>query len=222
MLKPCAFFGGSFDPIHVGHLRLAQEAKQFFGLEKVVFIPAGHPYLKAQAPAASAQQRREMLRLAINNNNAFGLDDRELRRAGPTYTFDTLTELRREYGSETPLIWLMGSESLEGMGQWHRFKELYGLAHFAAFVRAEMPSFGDGATPELVAEFRQRECSDPAELSRSPAGRIMLLPMTPLAISSTQIRAQLRCGASARYLAPDAVLDYIEQHKLYSREGDGH
>ena len=222
MLKPYAFFVGSFDPVHVGHLRLAQEAKQFFGLGQVVFMPAGHPYLKTQAPAAAAQQRMEMLRLAINNNDAFALDDRELRRAGPTYTFDTLTELRSEYGRETPLIWLMGSESLAGMGLWYRFKELFGLAHFAAFARAEMASFGEGAAPELMAEFRQRECSNPADLGKSPAGRIMLLPMTPLAISSTQIRTQLRSGASARYLAPDAVLDYIEQHKLYSREGDGH
>ncbi len=222
MLKPYAFFGGSFDPVHVGHLRLAQEAKQFFGLEKVVFIPAGNPYLKAQAPAATAQQRKKMLSLAIASNDAFALDDRELRRAGSTYTFDTLSELRSEYGSETPLIWLMGSESLEGMGQWHRFKELFDLAHFAAFLRAEMPPFGEHATQELMVQFRQRVSSNPADLSKSPAGRSMLLPMTPLAISSTQIRAQLRCGASARYLAPDAVLDYIAQHNLYSREGDGH
>ena len=185
-------------------------------------MPAGHPYLKTQAPAAAAQQRMEMLRLAINNNDAFALDDRELRRAGPTYTFDTLTELRSEYGRETPLIWLMGSESLGGMGQWHRFKELFALAHFAAFVRAEMAPFGEHATQELMAQFRQRASSNPVDLNKSPAGRIMLLPMTPLAISSTQIRTQLRSGASARYLAPDAVLDYIEQHKLYSREGDGH
>jgi nicotinate-nucleotide adenylyltransferase len=213
-LQAIGILGGTFDPIHFGHLRMAQELHDALELATIRFVPAARPPLRA-APQTSAAQRAEMVRLAIAGNAAFGLDLRELARTGPSYTFDTLSELRAELGSATPLALLLGGDAFLGLPGWHRWQELPQLAHL---VVAHRPGAVPDATrmpPELQALWQQRASAHPADLHRSPAGKIFLQRITALDISASHIRRTLQQGRSARYLLPDAVGDYIAAHRLY-------
>lgn len=208
-------FGGTFDPIHFGHLRLATELAEAFKLERVIFLPAGLPYHRGTGAHASAEQRLTMVKLATQRDARFDVDDRELRRAGPTYTYDTLAEVRAERGPQVPLVFLLGSDAFGQIHTWHRWTELFDLAHFAVAIRAddtEWLSKGPGAFP---ADVGPRVTLNLRELLGSPAGKVMTFSMTPLAISSTAIRNLVRDDASVRYLTPDPVADYIRSHKLY-------
>ena len=208
-------FGGTFDPVHFGHLRLATELAEAFHLEQVIFIPAGLPYHRGRAAHATNDQRLTMLKLATQRDARFDVDDRELRRAGPTYTYDTLAEVRAERGPQVPLVFLLGSDAFGQIHTWHRWTELFDLAHFAVAIRAddtEWLSKGPGAFP---ADVGPRVTLNLRELLGSPAGKVMTFSMTPLAISSTAIRNLVRDDASVRYLTPDPVADYIRSHKLY-------
>ncbi|QJR13377.1 nicotinate-nucleotide adenylyltransferase [Usitatibacter palustris] len=209
-------FGGTFDPIHFGHLRLATEIAEAFRLEKVVFIPAGLPYHRGRDAHASAEQRLAMVKLAIQRDARFDVDNRELERAGPTYTFDTLSEIRAERGPDVPLVFLVGSDTFAKVNEWHRWTEMFELAHFAVAIRAddaEWNSKGPGAYPK---EIWPRITLNARELTSEPAGKIITFAMTPLAMSSTSIRAQVKDGSSIRYLSPDPVVEYIRSHKLYA------
>ena len=208
-------FGGAFDPVHLGHLRLAVELGEAFKLERVVFLPTGEPWHRGRAAIADAGHRVAMLKLAIAGEARFAVDDRETRRSGPTYTFDTLTEFRREVGPEVPLLWLCGSDAFEKIDTWHRAEELFGLAHFAVAVRADdtqWASKGPGAFPRPT---WPRFTLNAQELLTAPAGKIATFAMTALPISSSAIRGMLAAGANARYLLPDGVLDYIQANNLY-------
>jgi len=208
-------FGGTFDPVHFGHLRLAAEMREAFRLERVVFLPAGHPWQRERDTYASGADRVKMLELAIAGEPAFGVDDREVRRAGPSYTVDTLEDYRRECGPETPLVFLCGTDAFARVETWHRWESLFELAHFAVAVRAddhEWLSRGPGAIPKAL---WPRVTMSLKDVLGAPAGRIMTFAMTPLAISSTAIRAMARVSASIRYLTPDPVVDFIHQQQLY-------
>lgn len=210
-------FGGTFDPIHFGHLRLATELAEAFRLDKVIFIPNGLPYHRGRDAHASTEQRLTMLKLATQRDARFDIDDRELRREGNTYTYDTLAEIRRERGPDVPLVFLTGSDTFAQLDTWHRWTELFDLAHFAVAVRANDDQWftkGPGAFPK---EAWPRITLNLREMLAAPAGKVMTFSMTPLAISSTAIRALAADGSSVRYLAPDAVVDYIRTHHLYSR-----
>ncbi|MEO5692566.1 MAG: nicotinate-nucleotide adenylyltransferase [Usitatibacter sp.] len=210
-------FGGTFDPVHFGHLRLATELSETFGLEPVIFMPAGLPYHRGRAAHATNEQRLTMLKLATARDARFDVDDRELRRDGPTYTYDTLAEIRRERGPDVPIVFLTGSDAFEKIDTWHRWTEIFELAHFVVAIRANDEKWltqGPGAFPR---QTWPRVTLDPREIVSAPSGRIMAFAMTPLAISSTALRAQAAEGASIRYLTPDPVVEYIRSHDLYKK-----
>ncbi|HET9652255.1 MAG TPA: nicotinate (nicotinamide) nucleotide adenylyltransferase, partial [Usitatibacter sp.] len=130
-------FGGTFDPIHFGHLRLATELAEAFRLDRVIFLPNGLPYHRGRDAHATPEQRLTMLKLAVQRDARFDIDERELRREGATYSYDTLAEIRRERGPQTPLVFLLGSDAFARIDEWHRWTELFDLAHFAVAVRAD-------------------------------------------------------------------------------------
>src|SRR5436190_10787719 len=136
MSNPLGLFGGTFDPIHFGHLRLATELAEGFGLEKVVFLPAGLPYHRGRESHANNEQRLTMVKLATQRDARFDVDDRELRRDGNTYTYDTLAEIRKERGPDVPLVFLSGSDAFAQIDTWSRWTEIFDLAHFAVAIRA--------------------------------------------------------------------------------------
>ena len=208
-------FGGTFDPVHFGHLRLATELAEAFHLDNVVFIPAGLPYHRGRDAHATSEERLTMLKLATQRDARFDVDDRELKREGPTYTYDTLAEIRKERGPDQPLVFLSGSDSFEKIDTWHRWTELFDLAHFAVAIRAddqEWQSKGPGAFPK---DAWPRITLNPREMLSAPAGKIMTFFMTPIAISSTAIRTLAHESASIRYLTPDPVVEYVRSHNLY-------
>jgi nicotinate-nucleotide adenylyltransferase len=218
---PLGILGGTFDPIHIAHLRMAQEALEACALGAVRFIPAGQPMHRGQ-PGASAADRLAMARLALEGREQFELDEAEALSDAPSYTVPTLERLRGLFGAQRPLVLLLGVDAFMGLPGWHRWRELFDLAHIAVATRPghvmdfTMADKSPG-TPagELLAEFQARETSSPTELSASPAGRISHFGMTPLDVSATAIRAGLAAGKSPRFLVTDGVLDYIETHRLY-------
>jgi len=201
--------------VHCGHLRLAVELGEAFRLERVVFLPTGEPWHRGRGAVAGAADRIAMLEIATAAEPRFSVDPRETRRRGPTYTIDTLAEIRGEAGPDTPLLWLCGSDAFGKIDTWHRWSELFELAHFAVAVRAddaEWAAKGPGAFPRAA---WPRFTLNPQELQSAPAGRIATFAMTALPISSSAIRAMLASGANARYLVPDGVLDYIQANHPY-------
>jgi nicotinate-nucleotide adenylyltransferase len=213
-MQPIGVFGGTFDPIHFGHLRLAEEMAELLGLGQVVFIPAGQPPHRG-APRTSATHRLEMVRRAIAGNPRFAVDAREVQRPAPSYTVDTLTALRAELGSEQPLWLLLGADAFLGLLGWHEWRQLFGLANIAVAARPGAQLLQSGSMPdELKHEVSQRQQA--AGSASGPAGSVLLQQMTPLDISATVIRDTLARRGSARYLLPDAVLDYIHEHQLYT------
>jgi nicotinate-nucleotide adenylyltransferase len=212
---PLGLFGGTFDPIHFGHLRLATELAEAFRLEQVLFLPAGLPYHRGRAAHATNEQRLTMVKLATARDAKFDVDDRELRREGPTYTYDTLAEIRKERGPEQPIVFLTGSDAFSQVDTWHRWTEMFDLAHFVVAIRANdeaWQSKGPGAFPK---DAWPRITLNPRELLSAPSGKIMTFFMTPIAISSTAIRTLAGEGASIRYLTPDPVVEFVRSHNLY-------
>jgi nicotinate-nucleotide adenylyltransferase len=221
---PLGLFGGTFDPLHIAHLRLALEARESLGLAGVCFIPAGNPALR-DAPACPAAHRLAMVERAVAGLPGFSVDATEVRAAegnsAPGYTVDTLQRQRRLHGEERPLVLLIGADAFAHLESWQRWRDLFGLAHIAVATRPghDLEKLGAGATA-LDREFSARQ-GIAAELATAPAGRIVPFAITALEISATAIRERLARGLSVRYLVPDAVLDYIETHQLY-RTPHGH
>lgn len=211
---PIGLLGGTFDPIHFGHLRLAQELADALGLVRVRFIPSGIPPHR-DAPNVSSAHRLQMVRVAIAGNPLFEADDREIRREGISYTYDTLTELREELG-ERPLCLLMGADAFAALTTWHRWQELFDLAHV---VIAHRPGFRlqdlQAALPAPLRKIYLQRLAGAPGMLRAHAGAILTREITALDISATRIRALLAQGASPRYLAPEPVLDYIDHNHLY-------
>ena len=216
---PLGILGGTFDPIHFGHLRLAQEALEQCRLAAVSFIPSGTPPHR-NAPHASAQHRLNMTRLALHGNPAFMLDEREIRRTGPCYTVDTLTALRAELGAQPPLCLLMGGDAFLLLHTWHEWKQLFELAHIVVMQRAGRPlgNAMNEADAALRDEYRARLAPAPRVLHESPAGTIVVADMPALEISATDIRSRSARGRDIHYLLPDAVAAYIQTHELYDAE----
>jgi len=214
-LAAIGLFGGTFDPVHFGHLRLATELGEAFHLEKVVFIPAGLPYHRGRGAHATNEQRLTMLKLATARDARFDVDDRELKRDGNTYTYDTLAEIRKERGPDTPLVFLLGTDAFAKIDTWHRWAELFDLAHFAVAVRAGDEAWSSRGPGVIPRDVWPRITLNPHELDSAPAGKVMTFAMTPLSISSTAIRAAASEAASIRYLTPDPVAEYIRSHNPY-------
>lgn len=212
-MRAVGVFGGTFDPIHFGHLRLAEEMAESLSLERVLFVPAGQPPHRGE-PRTAATHRLEMVRRAVRGNPRFAVDDREVAAAQPSYTIHTLSALRAELGNHVSLWLLLGGDAFLGLPTWHAWQRLFDLAHIAVATRPGGATQADEPSPALQREIGPR-------LGRvantAPAGAVQMRPMTPLGISATAIRASLARRASARYLLPDAVLDYIHEHRLYTQ-----
>lgn len=217
-LKPIGIFGGTFDPIHFGHLRLAEEMAEALELATVRFIPAGTPPHRIR-PRTDAHHRLHMVRVAIAGNPRFVLDDREVDLPLLSYTVETLTSLRDELGSEQPLCLLLGADAFLGLTTWHRWQDLFALAHIAVAHRPGFPqSTWKDAMPEALRAELEARMAHPQDLSGAAAGLLATRPITALDISATHIRDTLRAARSPRYLLPDAVLDYIQANQLYLPE----
>lgn len=214
---PLGLYGGTFDPVHLGHLRLAEEAVDALGLAGVRWIPAGQPLLR-EAPRVAARQRLDMVRLATAGNPRFTVDPAEVEADRPSYTVPTLERLRRpdELGSERPLVLLLGADAFAGVSAWHRWEALFELAHVAVAHRPGYLLEAAALPPPLARVLEQRRSLDPADLRAVPAGRIVSFAMTSLDISATRIRAALSKGESVRYLLPDALIGYLQTHRLYT------
>ncbi len=201
--------GGTFDPIHHGHLRIALDAAETLGLSEIRLIPLGQAVHRAQ-PEASAEQRLTMLRLAIEGHPRFRIDEREIRRGGASYMIDTLASLRAEL-PDTPLCLLLGADAFRGFLQWRDPEGIMALANLAVLLR---PGEDIRQDPALGAFGMPRMC--PAEhLARQPAGAIAEIPVTQLDISSSDIRQRIRQGRDPAWLLPSGVLDYIRRQGLY-------
>lgn len=212
-MKPIGVLGGTFDPIHYGHLRPAEEARDRLGLAEVRFIPALQPPHRAP-PVASPGQRLAMIELAIRGTPGFRADDRELRRGGLSYTVLTLTELRAEFPA-TPLCLLIGMDQFRSFETWHRWAEIPELAHLVVLNR---PGTAPGALPAWA---RPRVTDDLAGLGRCPAGRLAFLAVSPQDISSTRIRERLARGESVQGLVPEAVQRYLQANPIYGHHDRG-
>jgi len=215
--RPLGVFGGTFDPVHFGHLRLAEEACDRLQLAAVRWIPAGQPALRG-TPQVSAAQRLAMVRLATADNARFAVDPAETAVSQASYTVPTLERLRRPEicGAQRPLVLLLGADAFLRLPEWHRWQSLFALAHIAVAHRPGSQLAEHSLPAALGDACRGRFTMDVAQLSSTPAGRVIPFAMTPLAISATQIRALLAGGCSVRYLLPDTLIAYIRAHHLYT------
>ena len=218
-MSAIGLFGGTFDPIHFAHLRLAEEIVDGFRLEQVRLIPTSVPPHRDQ-PKASPEHRLEMTRLAVAGNPRLAVDGRELGRNGTSYTFDTLTEVRAEVGT-TPLCLLMGADAFVTLTTWHRWTELFDLAHIIVARRPGFPleKLASALPAPLGKQYTKRLETQPSEIMSAPAGKIFTHELTALDVSATALRSLILRQASLRYLLPDEVIAYIDEHHLY-REPD--
>jgi nicotinate-nucleotide adenylyltransferase len=207
--------GGTFDPIHHGHLRTALDVAEAVGLDEVRFIPLRHAVHRDQ-PETPATLRLAMVQAAIAGEPRFVADDRELRRDAPSYTLHTLESLRAERGTAEPICVLVGGDAFAEFLTWHRPHDILGLAHLVVMRR---PGWAIPDDPALGTLVDGRRADAAGALRGTSGGRILFQTVTQLDISATDIRARLRAGRSVRYLVPDAVLDLMRRERLYAPEG---
>lgn len=208
--KPIGILGGTFDPIHHGHLRLAIELYERLNLDRIHLIPSAYPPHREQ-PSASAELRLAMVQAAIAGVEGLVADDRELRRAAPSYMVDTLCSLREEF-PERSLCLILGMDAFMGLPQWHQWERLIEYAHLVIVQRLGklLPM------SEVIRDFlNTHQVTELQELERRTAGAIFIQEIPMLTISATQIRALLSMGKNPCYLLPEHVLDLINTHQLY-------
>jgi len=208
---PIGVFGGTFNPVHYGHLRSALELAERLDLAHVRLMPSAVPPHR-EPPGCSAAHRAAMVELAIAGEPRLLCDRRELQRPGPSYTVDSLIELRQEFGAARSVCLVLGCDALLGINGWHRWQDLLSLAHIVVIARPgwELPE--EGVVARWLGQHRLRAVR---ELHGRPCGGILVEKLRPLAISSSEIRELLVSGRSARYLMPQDVVDYIETRHLY-------
>ncbi|TAK64782.1 nicotinate-nucleotide adenylyltransferase [Methylobacter sp.] len=205
-------FGGTFDPVHYGHLRSALEVKDIFGLDEVRLIPCANPPHREQ-PAVTSEMRLQMLELAIKNQPGLKIDTRELDRhklsdQTPSYMVDTLKSLRQEFPAG-PLLLFIGTDAFKHLTGWHQWQQLFDYAHIVVMTR---PGFETQALDDF---FKARLAKDTSELAQDNAGKLCFQQVTQLEISATAIRDIIARKQNPGFLLPDAVIEYIKQHKLY-------
>jgi nicotinate-nucleotide adenylyltransferase len=209
--KPIGILGGTFDPVHFGHLRTALELFQALDLAEVRLIPCFQPVHRKQ-PVASPAQRLAMVQKAISKEPALKADACEIKREGASYTVDTLKYLHTQH-KQTPLCIIMGIDALLGFPSWHKWEEILKLAHLVVAHRPHYQLPHTGVVADLL---KKRLTNNPVDLHNSLAGSILLHPVTALEISATDIRKQISIGRNPRYLLPDSVYHYITEHGTYS------
>lgn len=206
--------GGTFDPVHFGHLRAAAELYEQLQVDDFRMLPAGQPPHRGRTQA-SASDRLRMLQLALQEHPGIRLDDCEIRRDGPSYMVDTLTQIRAAIGAKRSLLLALGQDAANKLDQWHRWQQLPQLAHLVIMTR---PDNTPGYAGDLAALLQPRIIEHCDELWQAAAGYVLHLPITELAISSTDIRQQIAAGRDPAFLLPASVLGYIREHDLYRHE----
>ncbi|MBR7887830.1 nicotinate-nucleotide adenylyltransferase [Marinomonas sp. A79] len=206
-----AIMGGTFDPVHNGHLRTAVEILDRYGYSTLKLVPCYQPVHKGQ-PGVSASQRLEMVKLAISGDVRLSVDAREIDREGPSYTVDTLRDIRAEIGPDEPLIMVLGMDSFLSLPTWYDWSTLIEYAHLLIVSR---PGWEPDLISELSAFCEKHRAASSHELQCAPSGRIWFETLTPLGISSSMIRSLAHKNESIAYLLPEPVQEYIEQHQLY-------
>ena len=194
--------GGTFDPIHMGHLLIAEDAREGLGLDTVVFIPTGRPWLKADQNVTESDHRLAMVKLAVGSHPHFCVSDIEVRRQGPTYTVDTLNQLRRQYDSDTEIFLILGMDSLNELARWRNPERLFDLCTVVGISR---PGQDDIDLDKLES------------IAEGASGKVILMPGPSVGISGAEIRDRAAHGRSIRYRVPEAVETYILDHGLYTR-----
>ncbi len=213
-------FGGSFDPIHVGHLALAQAAKLALPLDEVVFLPAGQPWQKTNSTMTAAPHRLEMVRLALAGHGGLSVDDREIRRAGPTFTIDTVRELRAEHGPDACLVLLIGSDQFHALSTWKDWRHLLDYVNIATTQRESVRLEHFSSELEQWLVETGHDSLNSTDQEPATHGRVVFFRMPTAAVSSTAIRQHHRShpqsASDLATLVPGSVLHYIQTHHLYS------
>ena len=202
-------FGGTFDPVHLGHLRPVLEVHETMSFQQVRWIPSRLPPHRGQ-PEVSVAHRLAMLKLALEGTS-FVIDERELERPGPSYMIDTLKSLRHDYPSQSFAL-ILGTDAFKGLPGWHRWEQLFDYAHIIVCTRPQSDNFKNSELSKVV---DQSKVNDLITLRQHHHGKIFFLPVTQLDISATHIREICKSGKSPRFLLPARVSDYIDQHQLY-------
>ncbi len=211
-------FGGTFDPVHLGHLRSAVELHEALGLDRVHMMPAKVPPLRG-APRVTVEQRLALLRLGIGDTPGLVADDRELAREGPSYSADTLASLRAEFGADARLVMALGHDAFLRLADWHAPERLFALAHL---VVVDRPDHEAPLAAPLSRLIEGREVADVASLMARPSGGLLRLRLpSRMAISATEVRRRLHEGRSVHYLLPESVERHILAHGLYRRRSAG-
>lgn len=196
-------FGGTFDPAHVGHLIAAEEARAGLSLDQVIFMPAGQPWFKTSRPVTAAAHRLAMVELAVAANPSFRVSDAEIRRPGPTYTVDTLEELRGKLGAAAELYVILGLDALAELGRWHRPGRVLEIATIVAMRRLGTHTFDAGSLESV---------------SPGACSGVVILDSPLIEISGVELRRRVSEGRSIKYQVPESVSDYIHEHRLYTGE----
>lgn len=201
-MKSIGIFGGTFNPIHIGHLIVAQEVLTYFKLDKIIFIPCGNPPHKDEKEVANAFLRYEMIKLAINDNSSFEVSDIEIKREGYTYTYDTLNELKKIY-SEDKLYFITGYDAFKDSNTWKNAEKVYDMVSFIVVNRGEVNKKMEEEINNKIIKYGMN---------------VKILTIPNIGISSTDIRYRISKGLNIKYMVPDNVLMYIENNKIYRGE----
>ncbi|MBY4676204.1 nicotinate-nucleotide adenylyltransferase [Marinobacterium arenosum] len=205
------FMGGTFDPVHHGHLRTALEIQQWLAVDQVCLIPSKMPVHRGE-PGCSSEQRLAMVQCAVADTESLSADPREILSEQPSYSLLTLQSLRDEFGPQRPICMVMGMDAFLTLPSWHNWRQFMELCHILVVTR---PGYHYQPDADMRDFMQRHQTDDKQRLLGEPAGCVLLHELTPLAISATQIRQLIRAGLSPRYLLPDRVWDYIKQHQLY-------
>jgi nicotinate-nucleotide adenylyltransferase len=209
-----ALLGGSFDPVHCGHVALGGHFASLLQADQLRVIPAGAPWQK-NSLQASGTQRADMLRLAFALQAVpVIVDMQEVERAAPTYTIDTLRQLRSKFGAQASLIFLIGADQLQRFATWREWRQLFDYAHIGVAARPGFALSGPDVAPDVAAEFIRRQ-GTVEQIRNTPHGKIYVAQDFAADVSATQVRAALQRGEAPNTLIPKVVLDYIQQHHLY-------
>ena len=195
--------GGTFDPIHLGHLIIAEEAMASLGLDRVLFVPAGDPWMKADTAITPRQHRLAMVLAAVGDNPKFKVSPSELERFGPSYTVETLEEFQEDYGLQTELFFIIGADALKDFGKWHKPERLLELCTLAVVGRPSQESLDLSALEAVLPGIGKR---------------VVMVDDVAMGVSATDIRGRVAEGRSIRYLVPPAVEAYIQEHGLYKEK----